>query len=218
MRPTAAILALFLTGAGFAHAPDEPTTGADIRFTFEDPQLQPSSYSLVIHEDGSGRYTVSAGGDSGSQPEERAIRVRDPLRSQLFEAARADHYFAMDCEAPHSRVAFTGKKTLAYTGPDGSGSCTFNYSHKQSLNDIASELMSVAYTLEEGARLKSEHLHDRLSLDSELESLQDAAQNRRALELENIAPELESIANDDAVMQRARMRAQALVSEPASAR
>lgn len=218
MRLTAAILALFLTGAAFAHTPDAPTTKADIRFSFEDPQLQPSSYSLVIYEDGSGRYTVSLGGDSGSQPEERPIRVSDPLRSQLFEAARADHYFAMDCEAPHSRVAFTGKKTLAYTGPDGSGSCTFNYSHKQSLNDIASELMSVAFTLEEGARLKSEHLHDRLSLDSELESLQDAAQNRRALELENIAPELESIANDDAVMQRARRRARALVSEPASVR
>jgi hypothetical protein len=218
MRPTAAILALFLTGVAFAHTGDAPTTGADIRFTFEDPQLQPSAYSLVIYEDGSGSYTVPPGGDSGSQPEERAIRVREPLRSQLFEAARADHYFAMDCEAPHSRVAFTGKKTLAYTGPDGSGSCTFNYSHKQSLNDIASELMSVAYTLEEGTRLKSEHLHDRLSLDSELESLQDAAQNRRALELENIAPELESIANDDAVMQRARMRARALVSEPASVR
>lgn len=218
MKTIAAILILFFAGNALSHNADVSAGRAGIRFTFENPKLEPSAYSLEIFEDGTGSYTTSIGGDSDAQPEVRAIRIHDPLRSKLFLAARADHFFAMECEAPHNRVAFTGKKTLAYRGPDGTGSCTFNYSREQSVNQIAAELISVAYTLEEGNRLKSEHLHDRLSLDAELESLADAAQDHRALELGNIAPELESIANDEAVLERARTRAKALVSEPDSVR
>jgi hypothetical protein len=218
MKTTIAILTLCFAGAAWALAADSSAGRAGIRFTFENPQLEPSAYSLEIFEDGSGSYTTSVGVGSDSQPEVRAIQIHDPLRSKLFEAARADHFFAIACEAPHDKVAFTGKKTLAYTGPDGTGSCTFNYSREQSVNQIASDLIGVAYTLEEGERLKSEHLHDRLSLDSELESLETAAQEHRALELGNIAPELESIANDDAVLERARRRARTLVSEPETIR
>lgn len=215
------IAAVFVLMAGIASAQDPPpaTGGAHIEFTVENHQLDPAVYTLEINKDGSGTYTATlGGGDVAPQAEKRAIQIHEPLLSQLFESAREDHFFAKECEAPHNHVAFTGKKTLAYTGPDGTGSCTFNYSREQNLNKIAYDLMSVAYTLEEGARLKNEHLHDRLSLDGELESLGSAAQDHRALELENIAPELEAIANDDAVMERARRRAQALLSEPASAR
>jgi hypothetical protein len=218
MKTTAAILILYFAGTALAHNPDASPGRAGIRFTYENPKLEPAAYSLEIFEDGSGSYTTPIGGDFEAQPETRAIRIHDPLRSKLFQAARADHFFAINCEMPHDKVAFTGKKTLAYTGPDGTGSCTFNYSREQSVNQIATELSGVAYTLEEGDRLKSEHLHDRLSLDAELESLADAAQNQRALELGNIAPELESIANDEAVLERARARARTLVSEPDSVR
>lgn len=216
MSAALTIFTLLLAGIPAASNPALPPSRADIQFTVENPQLQPSLYSLVIYEDGTGSYTETVSGDSGAQPVKRPITIHDPLRTKLFSEARADHFFAMQCEAPHERVAFTGKKTLAYNGPDGAGSCTFNYSREQKLNQVAADLMSVAYTLEEGARLKSEHRYDRLSLDSELESLAEAAQSRRALELENIAPELESIANDDAVMQRARSRARALMSQPVS--
>jgi hypothetical protein len=218
MRPIVALLTLLLAGIASAQDPPPATAGAQIRFTVENHQLDPSAYTLEINKDGSGIYTASfGGGDVTPQAEKRAIQIREPLLSQLFESAQKDHFFATECEAPHNHVAFTGKKTLAYTGPDGKGSCTFNYSRDQSLNQLAYDLMSVAYTLEEGTRLKSEHLHDRLSLDGELESLGTAAQDHRALDLENIAPELEGIANDDAVMERARTRARALLSEPASA-
>jgi hypothetical protein len=215
MRFTAAILFLLFAGVVSAQSTVSQPGRAHVRFTVENPQLEPARYSLEIYEDGTGTYTASQSDDSAIQ---RAIRIHDPLLSRLFETARVDHFFAMNCEEPHDRVAFTGKKTLAYTGPDGAGSCTFNYSRQQALNQLAGELISVAYTLEEGSRLKSEQLHDRLSLDAELEALQDAAQNHRALELGNIAGELESIANDDAVLERARSRARELISEPASVR
>jgi hypothetical protein len=218
MRFAAVIVALFFVGTAFAQDAAAPAGRASIRFTFENPQLEPAAYSLEVYENGEGSYTASVSGDPAAQASDRAIRIHDPLLARLFDGARTHHFFAIECEQPHSRVAFTGKKTLAYSGPDGKGSCTFNYSRDPAVNGIADDLMSVAFTLEEGERLKREHLHDRLSLDSELEELQSAAQSRRALELGNIAPVLESIAEDDAVMNRARSRARALMTEPASIR
>ena len=224
MRLTIAICVLLVAGAAHAQTPgqaaDRTAGRAEIHFAVENPKLEPASYSLDVFEDGTGRYTAryttSADGVTPFPPVDRPIHIHDPLLSRMFDVARTHQFFAIECEAPHNHVAFTGKKTLAYTGPDGKGSCTFNYSHDSVLNQLAMDLMSVAFTLEEGTLLASEHLHDRLSLDAELEALQNAAQEQRALELGNIAPELESIANDDAVMSRARMRARELLVEPAS--
>jgi hypothetical protein len=222
MRFAAAFLALLVAGTATAQSPVSPATKAQVRFRVADSQLEPAMYSLVIYENGAGRYTAtytaSTNGDSAAPPVDRAIHVRNPVLSQLFATARRHHFFAMECQAPHSHVAFTGNKTLAYAGPDGEGSCTFNYSREEAINQIAASLMSVAYTLQIGATLARDHRYDRLSLDAELGALQEAAKGRQATELENIAPELESIANDDAVMDRARARARALLLEPASAR
>lgn len=222
MRLTAVICALLFAGTAYAQSPAAPAAKAHVRFTVENPQLQPSVYSLDVYEDGTGSYrasyTPAQEGDAVSVPVDRVIHIHDPLLSRLFSTARTHHFFAMDCEAPHNHVAFTGKKTLAYAGPEGEGSCAFNYSRDQSLNQLAADMMSVAFTLEEGVKLANEHQYDRLSLDAELEALASAAQEQRALELGNIAPELEAIANDDAVLNRARMRARELLLEPASVR
>jgi hypothetical protein len=219
MKLAAALFVCFVIGTATAQTQASPAGRAHIQFRFADPQLEPAAYSLEIYEDGSGSYTArytASKTDSAASPVDRAIRIHEPLLSHLFSDARRHHFFAMECQAPHSHVAFTGNKTLAYSGPDGAGSCTFNYAREQSINEIAANLMAVAYTLDEGVRLAGEHRYDRLSLDAELEALQEAAQDRRALELGNIAPELGAIADDDAVMNRARARSRALLVESAS--
>lgn len=199
-------------------------------FQFEDPQLQPSFYVLEVHEDGSGHYkstpsvpdpgtTVPSDpiGDITSQPADRDIRIGDPLRAQLFAAARSHRFFAVTCEAPKSHVAFTGKKTLSYSGADGKGSCTYNYSRDEELNRLADQMEAVAFTLEEGQRLTLQHQHSRLALDAELETLEDAAKSGRALEIGNIAPQLQSIVEDETVMLRARKRAKGLLDSSGAA-
>lgn len=191
---------------------------AHIRFTVENPKVEPAAYSLEIYESGAGSYTASAVDGPESQTAGQPIRVNGALAAELFKVAREEHFFARKCESRQDDVAFMGKKTLAYSGPDGRGICTFNYSRDAALNKLADNLVDVAYTLNEGARLKSEHVHDRLALDSELEELQSAAKEHRALEIENIAPELESIATDEAVMKRAQARARELLSEAGRAR
>ena len=220
MLVTAIVLALLLPPGGSSALPAEKDPGSpEIRFSFDHPQLDPSAYTLVIHADGSGHYRSTPGPSSGpgidgyaSSPSERDLTVRDPLLANLFQTARSHRYFAMDCDATDVRIAFTGKKTVAYSGSDGNGECSYNWSHDKELNQLADDLMAIAYTLHEGNRLALEHTHSRLSLDSELENLQDAVKDHRALEIDNIAPVLESIADDSAVMNRARNRARALLN------
>jgi len=216
MKFAAVLLGFVIAASAVAQTPVRPETKAQISFTVEQPQVEPAAYSLEVYEDGSGSYrasyTVSATGNSAPEPVERAIQIHDPLLAKMFGEARAHHFFAFDCERRHSHVAFTGKKTLAYTGPDGAGSCTFNYAKEQWVDQLAQGLQAVAYTLEEGVRLKREQRYDRLSLDNELASLQEAVRNGQALEIENIQPELQSIVRDGAVMNRARGRASRLMA------
>jgi hypothetical protein len=208
----------------FALSQAPPAASPTITFKFENPQLQPATYSLEIHEDGSGRYksvpaaqtpdTAIPSGPTDEimpQPLDREVKIGDPLRAQLFAAARSHHFFAIACEAPKIRVAFTGKKTLTYSGKDGQGSCTYNYSRDEQLNHIAEQLEAVAFTLEEGQRIALQHEHSRLALDAELEALQEAASSGRALEIGNIAPQLQSIVDDEEILLRARKRAKALL-------
>jgi hypothetical protein len=70
----------------------------------------------------------------------------------------------------------------------------------------------MAATMEEGSKLKRQYEHGRLSLDSELEFLDQMVHEGRAIELENIAPILQTIAGDDAVLQRVQRRAKALLA------
>jgi hypothetical protein len=190
---------------------------AHIRFVFENSKLQPASYVLEINEDGSGHFHSEPGSADFSDPEAIApqaanvdIKIDEPLLSALFKTARSHSFFAVACDAK-SKVAFTGKKTLQYTGPDGNGSCTFNWSRDQQIMNIADDLIAVAFTLEEGRRLAVEHEHNRLGLDSELAELQDAVKGGRAQQIQNIAPQLEAIASDEKVMERARLRARQLL-------
>jgi hypothetical protein len=202
---------------------------ATIVFGFEDAQLQPAAYSIEVHEDGTGRYkstpapptpetTISSPPEDNITPpaQDREIRIGDSLRAELFAAARSHHFFAITCEPNNSHVAFTGKKTFTYSGADGHGSCTYNYARDPELNRLAVDMIAVAFTLEEGQKLAIEHQHSRLALDAELESLQDAARDGRALEIQNITPQLKAIAEDEEVLLRARKRANALLAGAAA--
>ncbi|MGB9028991.1 MAG: hypothetical protein WCC27_02640 [Acidobacteriaceae bacterium] len=201
-----------------------PLAAAHITYTFEHPQLQPSRFTIAIDETGAGRFTSEPGPaptDASDgvfpTPLDRPIVLDDALRADLFRYARSHDFFATRCSTRQTTLAFTGNKTLAYSGPDGSGSCTFVWAGDPALQRIADDLGAVAFTIEEGRRLDLEVQHDRLGLDAELETLQDAVKGHRALDLPNIAPALQTIADNQQVMDRARKRAQALLAHAETA-
>ncbi|WP_158748891.1 hypothetical protein [Acidobacterium sp. S8] len=217
MRKIFAWLAFFgLAGSALIVGAQSKT--ARIRFVFDNPNLQPASYVIDIGEDGTGHFKSQPGNapppDAEGvmpQPFSSDIKIEEPLRSLLFKTARSHNYFNVACESTKVKVAFTGKKALQYAGSDGDGACTFNWSRDQQIMKISDDLIAVAFTLEEGRRLTVEHEHSRLSLDAELESLQDAVKAGRAQQVQNIAPQLQAIIADEQVMERARSRARQLL-------
>ncbi len=224
-----AVLVLLLAAAPpvLAQTSARPAT---VSFQFENPALQPARYSLVVAEDGAGRYRSEAAAGSavapaaGSvttgapRPLDRAITLSDPLRGQLFAEARRDHLFAAPCDAKRDKVAFTGNKTLRYSGPEGEGSCTFNYTRDARIEQLADSLISVANTVEEGQKLELLLAHDKLGLDAAMEQLAAEQADGRVLELQNIAPVLHAIAGNEEVLHRTRGRAEALLAIAATGR
>ena len=192
---------------------------ATVTFHFEDARMQPAKYLLTLHEDGTGHFHAEGGtvtpDDIAALPSEgqdRPIQVTAATTERVFAIARAKKFFDIACEGGDAHLAFTGKKELGYQGSDGHGGCTYNYSKDQKIQWLTTEMQGIAATLEEGRRLQIEHEHGRLSLDAELETLEQMTQNGQALELGNIAPELLAIVKDDAVLQRAQKRARHLLA------
>ena len=99
---------------------------AQIRFTYENPKLQPPKYVLTVGEDGSGHFRSEGGGPVSNDPQnmpaeaqDRPIHISKALREAMFAAARKNKLFAMSCEDGGKNVAFQGSKTLQLEGPKG---------------------------------------------------------------------------------------------------
>lgn len=186
-------------------------------FKFNNPQLDPASYSMTVNEKGEGHFHSEPGTNTSSKEsplpaEDRNIHLSPALTSQIFTTAREVHFFAISCEDGKGKIAFQGNKTLAYEGPDGHGSCEFNWSKDPRIQKLADQLIAVASTLNVGQRLESKHQYDRLALDEELQSLNRMVANGQAAELSNISETLQSIINDPSIVGRARRIAKALLN------
>jgi len=202
----------------FSTTPPIAQTGAQIRFTYENPKLEPHKYVLVVEEDGSGNFHSEGSGGSAdgqsmsSEPLDRPIHVSKTIREGMFAAARKNKFFAKVCDDGGKNIAFQGTKTLEYEGPDGQGSCTYNWSKNGQIDKLTDQFEALAATLDEGSKLQRQYEHGRLSLDSEIEILDQMVREGRAIEIENIAPLLQTLAGDEAVLQRVQRRARTLLA------
>jgi hypothetical protein len=191
-------------------------TQAQVRFTYENPKLQPPKYVLTVAEDGSGHFKSEAGGPTdgqsmSSEPQDRPIHISKSVRESMFATARKNKLFATHCDDGGKNIAFQGNKTLEYDGPEGKGSCMYNWSKNAQIDKLSDQFEAIAATLDEGDKLQREYEHGRLSLDTEIEVLEQMVHDGRAIEVENIAPILQTLAGDDAVLQRVQRRARALL-------
>ena len=194
-------------------------TSAQIRFTYQNSQLQPQRYVVTVQEDGAGSFHSEVGGGSGANEAEstaavaqdRAIHISKAQREMMFASARKNKLFAFACEDKEKNIAYQGTKTLEYEGPEGKGSCTYNWSKNSQIQKLTDQFEAVATTLEEGGKLQRQYEHGRLSLDVEIEFLEQMAHEGRATEIENIAPLLQTLVNDEGVLQRVQRRAKMLL-------
>lgn len=205
---------------------EDPTTPAPGTFTgpvviaeFSDPGLSPSHWSLTLRSDGSGHFLSEMGNAAaGEQLSEmrvpnvsRDVQLSPKFAESVFQAAQHHGWFNEQCES-HLKVAFQGWKSLSYSGPDGKGSCTFNYSKDKDIQGLGDSFMAVAQTILEGVRLEMLLQHDPLGLNKEIESLAAAAQDGRAQQICAIRGILQRLAEDDSVMELVRKRARILLA------
>lgn len=188
-----------------------------VRAEFNNPGLIPSHWTLEVHPNGSAHFRSQRGsaarvdGQEIEPPDvDRDFELSARFAQRIFQVAHRKKLFQLDCES-HMKVAFQGTKTLAYSGPEGQGSCAFNYSKDTEIQTLGDDLISVANTMIEGARLQSLLLHDRLGLDRETELLTESAADGRAQQIGSIRDILERLAEDDSVLERVRRRARALL-------
>lgn len=204
------------TASGASH----PSSSAipEISVDFSNPELSPSHWTLSLHPDGSGHFQSEMGrvvADSGGEMQvpnvNRDIQLSPGFAETVFDAAQHHSWFNEKCDS-HLKVAFQGVKTLSYSGPEGKGSCSFNFSRDKGIQELGDSFVAVAETILEGERLEMLLQHDPLGLDKEIKTLSDAAQDGRAQQICVIRGILERLAQDDNVMEMVRKRARTLLA------
>ena len=195
-----------------------PVKGAVVTMEYSNPALSPSSWKLTLHPDGSGHFTSQmATVPTGAQSEmrlpnlDRDVRLSPKFADSVFATARRHDWFNEECDS-HMKVAFSGWKSLRYVGPEGQGSCTFNYSKDKQIERLGNSFMAVAQTIFSGARLEMLLQHDPLGLNKEIDSLALAAQDGRAQQICTIRSILERLAQDGRVMDLVRKQARNLLA------
>ena len=195
-----------------------PAASPVIEVHFSNPDLSPSQWTLIIHPDGTGHFRSERNASPAARSPgieapsvDRDIQVSAEFAGHVFQMAQTHRFFQTECES-HLKVAFQGWKKLSYRGPEGEGSCEFNFSKDKEIEALGESLVAVAETIVEGARLENLLQHDPLGLDRETEFLLEAAGDGRVQQIGTIRGILERLAGDDAVMERVRKRARMLLA------
>jgi len=206
--------------------PSAPMSGPQITFAFDRPGLTVPQYELTIRRDGSAVYAgeelPSPVGPYPSGPDPTSARPAQTFRSvvsispatvgRVFALAQKLNHFNVACASKAKNMADTGTKKLTYTAPDGSGSCTYNYSENKDVETLTQTFEGIAETMDAGRHLDYLHRYDRLGLDAAMISLAEEVSAGRALEVGTIAPSLTAISQDAMVIQRVRGKADSLLT------
>ena len=208
------LAALFAVPAGVRGQADtspakDSAARTEMSFDFLWPAQAVPQYKITVADDGNGSYLAHSPAGTAA-PGIQQITVSTPTRSRIFAAGEV-LTGSQKCESKAKNLAQTGQKTLSLRSRTKVAECTFNYSEDKRIQDAVAVFQAIAVTMEEGPKLQRLHRFDRLGLDAELAVLEKSAQEGRALELGNIAPVLRSLVQDEAVMQRVRLRASKLL-------
>jgi len=207
--------------APVATAPPASAARARVTFQLDHAGAMVPRFTLAIEEDGRVSYVAEQAVPAGAQAgvnatsatqhvEQRAV-LTPTTTARIFELARASDRFNVACESLAKNVADMGHKTLRYSGPEGDGSCVYNFSEIKSIVALTQLLQGITITLDMGRKLDFDHRFDRLGLDEDTTALVEMIAQGRAVEVNMIARTLRSIAEDSEVMERVRGRASSLL-------
>ena len=191
-----------------------PSTAPTVTFTLDFPKSEPSHYFISISSDGhasyesNGKLTLDS---DVTDPFTLQFTASPEATTRVFDLAKKAHYFHGDLASKNRNIAFTGDKTLTYSEGQTNNRATYNYSPIPAVTELTGFLQNLSNTLEFGHRLQYYHRYQKLALDSELKSMEEAFKDNSLPELGAIAPILQQIVADHSVMNVVRSRAQRLL-------
>jgi hypothetical protein len=225
-RASVILLWLLLPGVILLMGQTSPAQSADqktdaepsITFTRVWDDFKPQSVTMTVSANGATKYGSSNPKKAGDDVDDyqTEFTMSPARREKLFLDAREANYFDGDFNFKKHPVASTGKKTLTYSDSARHFNTTFDYSENKAVADITNILSGISNTIEHGRKLVFLHRFDKLGLEEELKAMESAAEGHNLAELQIVAPTLENIVADSAVLNIARQRAQRLLAKIAS--
>ena len=180
-------------------------------------EYKPQNVDITVQATGPAKYIsrnpFTPPEQAGPDPDyllEFTISPRNQER--LFRYAREANYFNGDFSYKKHAVASTGRKTLTYADHDRHFETTYDYSDNKAIQQITDIFQGISNTIECGRKLQYLRRFDKLGLEAELKAMEDAAASHSLDELQIIAPTLQGLAEDPAILNIARQRAQRLLA------
>ena len=145
------------------------------------------------------------------EPYSSKFVASDTTRQRIFDLARALNYFKGNYDYKKGKIAFTGRKVLAYVDSSRHFETSYNWAENSSVRQLTELMQAMGVTLEFGRSLEYLHRYDRLGLNAELQRMDELAARNQLAELQVLTPQLERIAADSNVMEIARQKARKLL-------
>jgi hypothetical protein len=206
LRKAAAAVAMvvFLSAGLMAQAGKDSST-ATITFTLDFPRSSPEHYSISVDSTGHAHYECKPQADDEIYGSDFDLSAG--TRERIFDLTKQAKYFAGNIDSGNRKLAFAGAKILSYEDSARNNTQRYNYSTVAPVRDLTSLFQNLAATLDYGRRLTYDHHYQKLALDDELKRMEDQARNNELAEIQSIGPVLQSIVDDDSVMNIVRVRA-----------
>jgi hypothetical protein len=184
-------------------------------------EFTPQNVTITVQSDGATKYVSRSPLKSKSEQEADPeymlqFTMSKQNREKLFRDAKDADYFHGDFRFTRHAVSSTGKKTLTYADQSRHFETTYDYSENKNIEDITGIFQGISNTIEHGRKLVFLRRFDRLGLEAELKGMESAAESHSLEELQVIAPLLEEIAQDPAILNIARQRAKRLLAKCAA--
>jgi hypothetical protein len=187
---------------------------ATVTFTCDFPGSDPSHYAVSVSSDGHSSYVSDGRLNSDSNPSDPSrfeFTVSPSTSGRVFDLAKRAHYFEGDIDLKKKNIASTGAKTLTYKDAQKNVKAAYNYSPISAVQELTTLFQSLSTTLEFGRRLDYYLQYQKLALDEELKRMENRSNNGGLEEVSAVAPVLQKIADDPAVIKVVRARAQRLL-------
>ena len=211
------LIGVILCGQFSAQA--QPAIVPAVTFTCDFPGSEPDHYVISVAEDGTATYDSSRKISSESNAEDSFhsdFTISQTARIRVFDLAKRSHYFEGEIDSKNKKLASTGVKALTYKDAQKNTRATYNYSPVPSVQELTTFFQGLSTTLEFGHRIGYDLRYQKLALDDELKKMEEMSHSGGLEEISAVAPVLQKIVDDPAVINVVRGRAQRLLQAPDS--